>query len=292
MPSGPSWVNVYLLPCPGGWMLIDTGMPTPETWDALAAAFADIGVAPESLRHIVLTHMHPDHCGLAPRLQELSGAEIWLHPADAELLKSFTTTTEFQDRLEAAMLEGGTAASMRAAVSEAMRRFAAVLPTLTPDRLLEDGATLDSWAGPLEVLHTPGHSPGHCCLYARGQRLLFSSDHVIEDITPHAGWLPGRDMLGEYLASLERLAALDVERILPADGFPFSGLAGWAASTRRVHEKRLAAIEEHLADGARTADDLVRRLWPRNLRPFEYQMALTTVLACREHAARRLRNSE
>lgn len=291
MASGPSWVNVYLLPCPGGWMLIDTGMPTQESWDALVSALAGIGVAPENLRHILLTHLHPDHCGLAPRLRELSGAEVWLHASDAALLVSFTTTSEYHDHIDRAMQEAGTPASLRAGVATAMRRFAAVLPAIQPDRLLEDGLSIESWVGPLEVVHTPGHSPGHCCLYARQQRLLLSSDHVIEGITPHTGWLPGRDMLGEYLGSLTRLARLEVDKILPGHGLPFGDLAGWAASTRRVHERRLAAIEEHLADGARTADDLVRRLWPREMRPFEYQMALTTVLACREHAARRMRNS-
>lgn len=273
-------------------MLVDTGMPGEETWAALGGALAEIGVSPESLRHIVLTHMHPDHCGLALQLKEISGAELWMHAEDALLLRSLTTSNEIQDHLEAAMREAGTPASLRSAVGEALRRFAAILPAMEPDRLLEHGAELDSWAGTLEVIHTPGHTPGHCCLYARRHRLLISSDHVIEDITPHAGWLPGRDMLGEYLASLARVEALDVERILPAHGFAFAGLGEWAASTRAVLERRLRSIEEHLADGARTADDLVRRLWPRDLRPFEYQMALTTVLAAREHAARRMRISE
>jgi glyoxylase-like metal-dependent hydrolase (beta-lactamase superfamily II) len=221
----------------------------------------------------------------------MSGAEVWLHPADAGLLRNLTSGAGFPDQLEAAMEASGTPASLRAAVRDSLRRFTSILPAMEPDRLLEEGVALESWVGPLEVIHTPGHSPGHCCLYAPRQRLLFSSDHVIENITPHVGWLPGRDMLGEYLASLERLANLDVERILPAHGFPFSGLAEWAAATRGVHQKRMASIEEHLADGARTADDLVRRLWPRDLHPFDYQMAFTAVLACREHAARRMRNS-
>jgi glyoxylase-like metal-dependent hydrolase (beta-lactamase superfamily II) len=272
-------------------MLIDTGMPGEPTWDALSGAMAEIGVAPESLRHIVLTHMHPDHCGLAPRLRDLCGAEVWMHAEDVALLKSLTETSEIPDQLETAMQEAGTPASLRAAVGEALRRFAAVLPSMEPDRLLADGVVLDSWVGPLEVIHTPGHTPGHCCLYARERKLLISSDHVIEDITPHAGWLPGRDMLGDYLASLARVERLEVERILPAHGFTFTGLGEWTASTRAVLERRLRSIEEHLADGARTSDDLVRRLWPRDLRPFEYQMALTTVLASREHAARRMRIS-
>ena len=273
-------------------MLIDTGMPTTEAWDALTQSLAEIGVAPDKLRHIVLTHMHPDHCGLVLRLRELSGAMVWLHAEDAALLDKLRSTTHYRDAIEAALREAGTPAPLRSAVVQAHDRFVSVLPAMTPDRLLEDGLALESWAGPLEVIHTPGHSPGHCCLFAPEPRVLISSDHILEDITPHVGWLPGEDMLGRYFQSLDRVAALDAARILPAHGFPFTGLAERADQTRRAHQQRLIEIKEHLQDGARTADDLVRRLWPRDLRPFEYLLALTTVVACREHAARQLRISQ
>jgi glyoxylase-like metal-dependent hydrolase (beta-lactamase superfamily II) len=273
-------------------MLIDTGMPTTAAWDALTRSLAEIGVVPESLRHIVLTHMHPDHCGLVPRLRDLSSAEVWLHPEDAELLDKLSSTTHYRDAIEEALLEAGTPAPLRSAVLQAHDRFVSVLPAFTPARLLEDGLALESRAGPLQVIHTPGHSPGHCCLFAPESRVLISSDHILEDITPHVGWLPEEDMLGRCFQSLDRVAALDARRILPAHGFPFTGLAKRAVQIRRAHQKRLNEIEEHLQDGARTADDLVRRLWPRDLRPFEYHLALTTILACREHTARQLRISQ
>ncbi len=292
MMFGPPWINVYLLPCPGGWMLIDTGMSSEESYSTLSLALAETGVAPEHLRHIVLTHMHPDHCGLALQLRDISGAEVWMHRADADLLTQLKTTDRTRDQLETAMREAGTPPAMRNAVLESHARVSHLFPALSLDHFLEDGLALESWVGPLEVVWTPGHSPGHCCLYARDARLLFSSDHVIEDITPHVGWMPGEDMLGLYLQSLDRLEPFDVERILPAHGLPFTGLSGWIAQTRNFHARRLEEIDGHLKDGARTADDLVRRLWPRDLRPLDYQLAVTEVLAYLEHARRKSRIPE
>jgi len=289
MPFGPPWVNVYLLPCPDGWMLIDTGLASPECHSALTSAMVESGVAPEHLKHIVLTHMHPDHCGLAPQLRDRSGATVWMHRADADLLMQLKTTTRTLEQLDAGMREAGTPLALRNTVLQNYERVSQIFPALSPDQYLEDGMQLESWVGPLEVVWTPGHSPGHCCLYAREAKLLFSSDHVIEDITPHVGWMPGEDMLAQYLNSLDRLEKLDVERILPAHGMPFSGLREWSEQTRNHHAKRLEEIEGHLQDGARTADDLVRRLWPRELRPLDYQLAVTEVLAYLEHAVRNFR---
>ena len=61
-------VNVYLAESTGGPVLVDTGWDTPETLVALREALGRLGARPEDLGLIVLTHAHPDHCGLAPRL--------------------------------------------------------------------------------------------------------------------------------------------------------------------------------------------------------------------------------
>ncbi len=286
MPFGPPFVNVYLLPCPGGWMLIDTGLDTRESAEALAEAMAGFGVEPTQLRHIVLTHLHPDHSARASHLRDISGATVWMHQADAEFLQRLKSTTEPYDLLDEAMREAGTPEPTRVQVRASYEKLAQLFPMLSPDALLEDGQTLESWIGPLEVLWTPGHAPGHCCLYARDAKLLFAGDHVIDDITPHIGWLPGEDTLGQYLATLDRLDQLDVERVLSSHGLPFGGLREWTQRVREHHAGRTAEIRQHQADGVTLTDDLVRRLWTRELRPLDYQLALTEVLAHLEHARR------
>jgi glyoxylase-like metal-dependent hydrolase (beta-lactamase superfamily II) len=267
-------------------MLIDTGANSADSFGHLARVMSEVGVEPTSLKHIVLTHLHSDHCGLAAQLRDMSGATVWMHRADADLLMQLKTSREHFDMLEAAMREAGTPDSLRGSVLAAYDRLLATFPTLSPNAYLEDGAELESWLGPLQVVWTPGHSPGLCCLYNPTHRYLFSSDHVIEDITPHVGWLAGEDMLGDYLDSLDRLDPLDVQLILPAHGATFSGLREWTAATREHHQGRSREIEQHQRDGLLLADDLVRRLWPRELRPLDYQLALTEVLAHLEHARR------
>ncbi len=286
MPFGPPWVNVYLLPCPGGWMLIDTGLDTKPSADALAEAMAGFGVAPSQLRHIVVTHLHPDHSARASQLRDASGATVWMHRADAEFLLRLKTTNEPYDLLDEAMREAGTPETLRVQVRASYEKLAQLFPMLSPDALLEDGQALESGIGPLEILWTPGHSPGHCCLYAREKKILFAGDHVIDDITPHIGWLPGEDTLGQYLSTLDRLDQLEVELVLSSHGLPFGGLREWTERVRAHHASRSAEIGHHQQDGVSLTGDLIGRLWPRELRPLDYQLALTEVLAHLEHARR------
>lgn len=267
-------------------MLIDTGLDTRESADALAAAMAGFGVEPSQLRHIVLTHMHPDHSGRANQLRDISGATVWLHPADANFLLRLKSTSGPYELLDEAMREAGTPEPTRVEVRASYEKLAQLFPMLSPDALLEDGQSIESGIGPLEILWTPGHSPGHCCLYAREMKVLFSGDHVIDEITPHIGWLPGEDTQGQYLGTLDRLDELDVDRILASHGQPFGGLRQWTKGVRERHAGRAAEIRQHQQDGVTLTDDLVRRLWPRQLRPLDYQLALMEVLAHLEHARR------
>ena len=90
-----------------------------------------------------------------------------------------------------------------------------------------DGKSIERWdeietaLGPLEVIWTPGHAPGHVCLYLQQSRTLISGDHLLEKITPNIAWFEGRDNLRQYLASLERIPEEKVLRSIAAlDGAP------------------------------------------------------------------------
>lgn len=287
LPFGPQAVNVYFVPCEGGWLLVDTGMPAEACWQALLEAVSFTGLDPARLRHIVLTHMHPDHCGLAPRLRQLTGALIWLHNEDAHLLRQWKHSLQLRRRLEEALEAAGTPELFREAVLAAHDEVVRLVPPFEPDRLLAGDDSFPTAAGPLRAVHTPGHSPGHCCLFAEEKGLLFSSDHVLESITPHAGWLPGENSLARYFASLAHVAALGATLVLPAHGAPFSDLASAVANIEATHRERLDAISA--LGSLASADEAIRRLWPRALHPLNYQLALTQVLAYREYLARERR---
>jgi glyoxylase-like metal-dependent hydrolase (beta-lactamase superfamily II) len=136
----------------------------------------------------------------------------------------------------------------------------------------------------VELIATPGHSPGHICLHFPRHRAFISGDHIIEGITPNIGYSPGHDALGEYLESLNRVSAMDFDLIVPSHGAPFRGHREWIAATRNHHAKRCAEIEAALPA---TPAELVSRLWPRELTAFHYRFAVFEVLAHLEHMKRR-----
>src|SRR5712671_2893702 len=83
-------VNVYLVALSEGYLLIDCGMNTEPAFETLRFAMDRRGLVWTDIRQILLTHMHPDHMGMAARLLELSGAPLAMHQAEADHLKLVT----------------------------------------------------------------------------------------------------------------------------------------------------------------------------------------------------------
>jgi len=276
MPSGPPFVNVYLVRSEDGWILVDTGFGVPGIFDELSAGFAYAGVSPSNLKQILLTHVHPDHGGNAPRLSALSGAPIRLHPADAELL-AWILLPGSAERIGERLLNAGAEPDRVGESVEACARLFSLFPPLPEATPLREGETIPTALGPLEVIHTPGHSPGHVCFYLRERGVLLSGDTVLEGIFPNVGIADGHDCFGEFLATLDRLQTLGEPRILPAHGLPFGGLHAWCIRTKEDALARLRRVRSLRAEGL-TPAAITRRLWDRDLRPFDLQLALTTVL--------------
>jgi glyoxylase-like metal-dependent hydrolase (beta-lactamase superfamily II) len=272
MRAEPPYVNVYLLRSTDGWLLIDTGPPGANSAGELGEAMDMCGVRPASLRHILLTHAHPDHSGQAERLRAESGAPVWFHPAEGELL---SVVAQGADSMLPTLEAAGTPEPLREAIEAAHQRVLGYFPVLQADYELTENVSFETAMGPLRAMHTPGHSPGHCCLLAGAT--VFSGDHVLPDVLPHAGFLPGHDSLGEYLDTFPRLRALEIERVLPSHGLPFHSWRPWLDRAESTHRRRLARVRELHARGL-SPHQMVETLWPRQLRPIDYQLALLRVL--------------
>lgn len=280
-------INLYLVKLHEGWLLIDCGMDTPLSFATLETGLAGIGIAWTDIRLILLTHMHPDHIGMSRRLKELSGATVLMHEAEAEHLDSLEDETRRLPYLHAACALGGVPVDLQHRMDENFAFLRKSLHGVTPDRLLHGGEQLPSALGPLTIIPTPGHSPGHVCLYAAERKMLFSGDHILNTITPNISWHPGADALGDYLKSLEKIDRLDIEEILPAHGEPFSGHRKWIADTMAHHATRCEKIVEAIETGAQTAHAIVRKLWKRELEPIHHHFAVFEILAHLEHMRRR-----
>jgi glyoxylase-like metal-dependent hydrolase (beta-lactamase superfamily II) len=96
----------------------------------------------------------------------------------------------------------------------------------SPDVMLEDGDIISNDSFEFKVLWTPGHSPGHICLYEKEKKFILTGDHVLYETTPHVGYNPlsGDNPLGDYISSLKKLQSLKVNYVLPGHGPLFNAL--------------------------------------------------------------------
>lgn len=273
MRGAPPSVNAYLLRGRRAWILIDTGMPYVEH------------EIEEDLELIVLTHMHPDHSGRASALRERTGAPVAMHPADTALLAELKHEDDHGRLLRSYLDEAQTPGETAEAVLASAARLVQLFPDLQPDAPLAAGQRIESALGPLEVLHTPGHSPGHVCLWLEQPGWLISGDHVLESTTPHVGFIPDSDALAGYASTLAPLEALPAALVLPGHGAPFAGLGEAIARIRRHQQQRAARIRALLAEQPRSTHSLITALYSRIHRPADYHFALTSVLAHLHHRA-------
>lgn len=154
----PATVNVWLLRDRDGLTLIDAAQP----WNAkeINAAINHVGIP---LKRIVITHAHPDHAGAAAELRRLTGAEVYAHAQDIP----FLTGQECMANVD------GSVSCKR------FLKFANRIGMLNPpiiDRVdpIANGDTL----GDLQVVHTPGHTPGSITLWHQKNQMLFCGDNV------------------------------------------------------------------------------------------------------------------
>jgi len=249
-------VNAYLIEGEKGWLLVDTGWNTRQTFAALEKQLTEIGVGFEDISHIIITHFHPDHYGLAGKLKELSKAKIALHQVERDFIRSRyismdSLLAETADLLRFHGVPDEELPHLQKASLEVVKYVSPISPEIT----LHGGERIPHGGFNFEVVWTPGHSPGHVCLYEPKQKVLLSGDHLLPTIFPNVGLHPqsGENPLGDYLHSLQVVEQLEVDLVLPAHEHVFTGLKQRIKELYRHHEDRKAAIINVLREGAKTA---------------------------------------
>jgi glyoxylase-like metal-dependent hydrolase (beta-lactamase superfamily II) len=143
--------------------------------------------------------------------------------------------------------------------SEGLRDWLPVMPSVArPSRLLDGGEQFTVGGRTWEVVHTPGHSPGHVCLWNAEARLLCSGDHLLQIVSPPVTFERGfePDPMGSYLESLDRVRDLAPELVLPGHGTPFRDGARRAEAIAAGKRRRLTQVRDLVEERPRTVAEL------------------------------------
>jgi glyoxylase-like metal-dependent hydrolase (beta-lactamase superfamily II) len=278
-------VNVYLVEGTDR-TLVDTGIHTEEAEAALRAGLAELGVRIDAVARTFVTHLHPDHFGMAGTL-ERAGSSIVMHRPEAERARAVWAKDH---HLIDATRDWFALHGMPPAVNEGMREAWIAMGRRVDDveriAVVDDGGTFDLGGRTARVIWTPGHTDHHAVLFDEDTGTLFAGDHVLPRITSNIGLYSYSrdDPLGDFLGSLRRVRTLPVRRVLPAHGEPFDDLGGRVDELLEHHLLRLDAVLE-LATGV-DAYAIAMRLFPRLRSPHEERFALAETLAHLRHLER------
>ena len=230
--------------------LVDTGIGDEKAWAALVQGLAKIGLRVEEIQQIILTHKHPDHFGLARRIQRASRARVFIHEADREDILHFEekydeSVSSTVDRLR----RWGAPTQAIDSARAALRATDGMAESLDAEPLRQ-GQLLPVNGTNLDVLHTPGHTRGSICLHY-GNALL-TGDHVLPQYTPNIGGSDrsGHGLLHRFLDSLERVRALSREglEVFPGHGPPIADLAARVDYMIEHHRHRSQSILKILSE--------------------------------------------
>jgi glyoxylase-like metal-dependent hydrolase (beta-lactamase superfamily II) len=241
--------NIYVLESTDGVTLIDAGWDDENSWSALCGGLTSIGFDITDVRRVLVTHAHRDHYGQAARVRRASGAVIAMHADEAAtLVVRFDSVDVLKDRMFAWLHSCGV--SQQDAPEMIPNVYTQPSDMPNPDVLPEDGEKMDVPGWNVHAHLTPGHSPGHLTFHEQDRALLLTGDHILPRITPNVSLNPRQmgNMLGHYLASLDKLVALCVEEVLPAHEYRFSGLDVRIGQLRRHHRERLGQLFDNVAD--------------------------------------------
>jgi glyoxylase-like metal-dependent hydrolase (beta-lactamase superfamily II) len=289
LPGFPDLIcsNMYVLG-KGPVTLIDAAPKFPGSFLAMERQLSDAGFTWKEVERIIITHGHIDHFGLVGQIRHAASRDIPCHVHADDLW-----------RLSSEYLRSGmwsrdadsfaARAGIPAVTVERMKRrshfFKNLCDPVDNALSMEEGDTFEGKGFELSVIHTPGHSPGCCCIYERHSRILFSGDHLLKHITPNPFHEVNRSRLRSpeyrslkaYLASLDKLEHLDMSFAFPGHGDSIDDVKGLMEGYRRHHQERVESVQRALEGRSRSLHELMTDLFP-GLVEAETFLAISEVL--------------
>jgi glyoxylase-like metal-dependent hydrolase (beta-lactamase superfamily II) len=260
-----------------GWTLVDCGIANEATRAAWEQVFAgELDGLP--LLRVVVTHMHPDHIGLAHWLTERFGRDghecrMWISATDyhtARIARHVNTGVGGDNAARFMQSHGLRDPAALERIRGRSNYYASMVPEVPARYRRLQGDTELAIGGRAWRCHAGyGHAPEHIALHCPALGLLIAGDMVLPRISTNVSVIdnePEADSLALYLASLDRMRALPADTlVLPSHGRPFRGLHTRIDQLHAHHAERLADVLKACAEAPQTAHDLLPVLFHRPL---------------------------
>ncbi len=256
LPGNPlKFLNSYLIKGTPRSLLIDTGFAFPECKNAVTDALNKLDVKTSNLDFFI-THMHSDHAG---QLQYLVHEEstVYMSAIEADLYRR-SITEEFWLQMNKRVHDNGFPQEIILNSKSAKKVAAPLSKHITP---VGDGSNISIGNFVFSCVSTPGHTTDHLCLHDEQKSILFSGDHLLQDITPTlTDWNDMENPLGFYLNSLDRIDSLNTKILFPGHRETITDPRKRIAEMRVHHQKRLQEILDILENNCLNAFEIASQM--------------------------------
>ncbi|MDA1066287.1 MAG: MBL fold metallo-hydrolase [Verrucomicrobia bacterium] len=306
LPYALDHVNVYLIQGDDGWTLVDTGLNISKARVLWEDTFSELRIGATDVEQIVVTHVHPDHFGMAGWLQEqFSTSEkqvpVYVSAEDYQRFLGLWDKVKKEKTLDAMtrfFISAGISAEYAQVVTNTTRSTGTKTsphPLFTP---IPYTGTLKMGNRNWEVIHAPGHADGQMIFYDPADRLFLSGDQLLMKITPNIGYwhdtVPG--VLQRYLDSLGQLRNYDVRVGYPGHKWLIYDWQQRIAEMLAHHKERLAktfeAVEQSAGISANGVSQAVFRLGELNAHQSTFAIAETMAHLDSLEASKKIQREE
>ncbi|MDP2406746.1 MAG: MBL fold metallo-hydrolase [Hydrogenophaga sp.] len=255
-----------------GWTVVDCCITRDEAKAQWEQVFAnELDDLP--ILRVVVTHMHPDHIGLAHWLCEKWSCMLWVSATDYNSARNGSqSTTGFGGASAADFFasHGMTDPDSLAQIRGRASYYPGMVPAVPPRyRRLMDGQTVSIGGRDWRCISGYGHAPEHIALYCDGLQVLISGDMVLPRISTNVSVYdmePESDALTLFLDSLDKYLPLpESTLVLPSHGKPFTGLHERIRQLKEHHAERLAELLDACREQACSGADAIPVLFQREL---------------------------
>ena len=261
LPFQLNHINLWVLEDGDGWTIVDTGLRDEQTADAWKQLFAG-ALSGRPVKRVIVTHLHPDHVGLAGWLVRRFDVALWMSRTDYLMCRNLVADTGQEAPEEGTRFY--RAAGFPDDILEGYRtRFGqfgrGVYRLPNSYRRIQEGDRIEIGDRVWEIVVGRGHAPEHACLWCERDGLFISGDQILPRISSNVSVFPTEpegNPLQDWLDSCVKLKAIvpDDALVFPAHNEPFRGAPQRLQELIDMHEVNMEKLIALCAEPKRAVD--------------------------------------